>query len=439
MRFNRNGFVATNNLVPDQTVAPKPDPSVAPTQPAPTTVVSTPAAVAPTPAPKPAFDAASRLAELRAEAMRSVNKTVMSQAGITAVRKPVSHLSSSNAVVCPTYREAVHNTTPSPAPKSAPKSEIIDPEMPWIVRTTTKATATKPTLPKPTPTKSVSNDLDLESFAQDIAKVSNTSGLSLSSSPLPRRQPAPVYKKPAFHTLPKPSPSVSQAPAHRLQAKMVAKPVLQPAQKPVSHLSSSNAVVQNTTSSTPSLTDLIKNISDTDDLPKKDAKSVVRNAKAKNRHGKISKKQKIIGAMAATAAVLGVLGYVGYLSVPDFSARILASQAGIDVHYPSEIIKGYAMQDASVMTDGKVSITYSDSSSKYVITEQKSSWDSEALLNNYVMPNWGSTYSTIREKGLTIYISNYRASWVSGGLQYFIDATNAKLTNEQLRAIAISM
>ena len=75
----------------------------------------------------------------------------------------------------------------------------------------------------------------------------------------------------------------------------------------------------------------------------------------------------------------------------------------------------------------------------FTLSEEKSTWDSTALLNNYVKKNYPNDFTTLREQGITIYVRGEKASWVNGGLLYKIDATGKYLTKEQIRNIATSL
>ena len=75
----------------------------------------------------------------------------------------------------------------------------------------------------------------------------------------------------------------------------------------------------------------------------------------------------------------------------------------------------------------------------FTLTEEKSSWDSSAVLANFVLPNWGNDYVTVKGQGLTIYVFGSNATWVNGGILYkIIDETNT-LTKQQLHDIAVGL
>lgn len=75
----------------------------------------------------------------------------------------------------------------------------------------------------------------------------------------------------------------------------------------------------------------------------------------------------------------------------------------------------------------------------FSITEERSSWDSNALESNYVKSEFGEEYDKIREQGLTIFINNNSAAWVNGGLLYKLKCISGTLTKKQIRSIAVSL
>ncbi|MBQ3296333.1 hypothetical protein IJG95_01325, partial [Candidatus Saccharibacteria bacterium] len=68
------------------------------------------------------------------------------------------------------------------------------------------------------------------------------------------------------------------------------------------------------------------------------------------------------------------------------------------------------------------------------------SWDSSALLNNYVRENYSDDeYSVVIEQGLTIYMGSNWEAWVNGGLLYKLQVKTGSLTKKQLKTIATSL
>lgn len=77
--------------------------------------------------------------------------------------------------------------------------------------------------------------------------------------------------------------------------------------------------------------------------------------------------------------------------------------------------------------------------SSFTLTEEKSSWDSSALETNYAKKAWENNYTTLREQGITIFISNSSAAWVNGGVFYKLTSQGASLTKKQIKSIATSL
>ncbi len=149
--------------------------------------------------------------------------------------------------------------------------------------------------------------------------------------------------------------------------------------------------------------------------------------------------RKILLALGCAALSVGVIGYIVSLNVPDVSVRVAAMQAGFEATYPSYIPRGYSLKDI-VSEDKRLVMTFSDgNNSSFTLSEEKSAWDSEALEANYVKSSWGSNYTSIREQGITIFISGSNATWVNGGLLYKIEASGNNLTKKQLKSIVTSL
>ncbi len=137
--------------------------------------------------------------------------------------------------------------------------------------------------------------------------------------------------------------------------------------------------------------------------------------------------------------LLLLAGYFTYLSMPSLSVRIAASQAGLAATYPSYHPNGYRFQGPVAYEPGQVRITFASNNldQKYLIKQQASSWNSEAVLENLV-EKATQTFSTNSDGGLTIFTYNNHAAWVNGGILYTIEG-NAPLSNDQLVRIAASM
>ena len=126
--------------------------------------------------------------------------------------------------------------------------------------------------------------------------------------------------------------------------------------------------------------------------------------------------------------------------MPDISLKVAAMQTGIDASYPGYIPRDYTLSGI-VSEEGKITLDFVSNASgdAFSITEEKSSWDSNALLNNYVKEKYGDNYTIVREQGLTIYISGSDAAWANGGIVYKLGANTGALTKKQISSIAASL
>ena len=147
----------------------------------------------------------------------------------------------------------------------------------------------------------------------------------------------------------------------------------------------------------------------------------------------------LLALTCATVAVFAIVYFVN-LNMPDVSLKVAAMQTGIDASYPGYVPRGYFVTSIT-SEEKKVSIDFNNSETgdSFSLTEEKSSWDSNALLSNFVKETYKENYTIIREQGLTIYVSGSNASWVNGGVFYRIDASGDNLTNKQIRSIAVSL
>ena len=147
-------------------------------------------------------------------------------------------------------------------------------------------------------------------------------------------------------------------------------------------------------------------------------------------------------AITACMAVvsLALLGYLVALNMPDISVRVAAMQTGIEKIYPSYVPNNYRLDGLVKEEAGRVTMNFRNSEDKrFILMEEKSSWDSAAVLSNYVKKNWGGNYSIAKGQGLTIYISGSNAAWVNGGVFYVITDEGGNLSATDLHDIAVSL
>lgn len=148
-------------------------------------------------------------------------------------------------------------------------------------------------------------------------------------------------------------------------------------------------------------------------------------------------------AIAFACAAICVGGVIAFVSsnIPDISIRVAAMQTGITASYPSYVPRDYTLGDI-FSEDGKITMVFNGpNGAAFNLIEEKSSWDTSALVRNYIEPTWGNDYTTTNEQGITIYISNASsdAAWVNSGILYRITSSGTPLTKKQVRSIVVSL
>ncbi|MBR0468040.1 hypothetical protein IJJ53_04065 [Candidatus Saccharibacteria bacterium] len=169
-----------------------------------------------------------------------------------------------------------------------------------------------------------------------------------------------------------------------------------------------------------------------------DAKKTKKSKKAPKLHFGLGR---VVLALSCAAAAVFAIVYFVNLNMPDISMRVAAMQTGIEATYPSYVPRDFSLSDIT-SENGKVVLSFKNSGTgdAFSLTEETSSWDSNALLANFVKDEYGDNYTTVREQGLTIYISGGGdAAWVNGGVVYKIDSTAGALTKKQINTIATSL
>lgn len=153
-----------------------------------------------------------------------------------------------------------------------------------------------------------------------------------------------------------------------------------------------------------------------------------------------SKFSRFVSVASASLALLLLGGYFTYLNMPSLSVRVAAAQAGVDASYPEYKPDGYRLNGPIAYGEGQVSMKFAANAGPqtYSIDQSKSTWDSSAVLDNYVKKKAGENYITYNERGLTIYTFDGNAAWVNGGILYTISG-DAPLSSDQIRRIATSM
>jgi len=255
-----------------------------------------------------------------------------------------------------------------------------------------------------------------------------------------------IVKNPALTSSTGPHRPITKSP---LITKFAPRPVVPPKKTPISpHVTDiaprPHPLVQKThlakkppqarTSHTPA--QVLKNESIAAAIAKAPSKKQAAKALPRTR----SKFARFTSTASVALALLMLAGYFTYLNMPSLSTRVAAAQAGIDASYPEYKPDGYNLSGPVAYGQGQVSMKFAANagSQSYKVDQAKSSWDSTAVLDNYVKKKAGENYITYNERGLTIYTFDGNAAWVNGGILYTISG-DAPLSSDQIRRIATSM
>ncbi|MBR0480810.1 DUF4367 domain-containing protein [Candidatus Saccharibacteria bacterium] len=179
-------------------------------------------------------------------------------------------------------------------------------------------------------------------------------------------------------------------------------------------------------------------------IQEKAAKSAMRSvAKMNDDTPKMKTKRKphrIALAVLCSAITVCALFFFVQTNMPDITVKVAAMQTGIDATYPSYIPRNYALDTVTSEKDGSITMTFrGPDDAGFTLTEEKSTWDSTALLNNFVKKNYSADYATLRERGITVYVDRGNATWVNGGLLYKTTSQGKNLSKEQIINLVSSL
>ncbi len=149
---------------------------------------------------------------------------------------------------------------------------------------------------------------------------------------------------------------------------------------------------------------------------------------------------RMMSAASVVLAALVLTGYITYLNVPSLSLRVAAARAGIDAQLPRYTPAGYAVSGPVTYQNGQITIrlTSKNQEGSLIIIEQKKDWDTQTLLENYVLLRSPYPRNYI-QNGLTVYVYNGNsAAWINNRILYTIEG-DTNLGDEQILHLASSL
>lgn len=159
----------------------------------------------------------------------------------------------------------------------------------------------------------------------------------------------------------------------------------------------------------------------------------------KRKVSKAHRLRQITSVAASLTAIVLIVAFVAYQNAEVIQLHLASSRAGINATLPAWQPSGFKL-GTFAYGPGSVTVKYQNQSSgqTFTIAQTASSWDSSALLSDFVYPN-NNTYDTISAAGNTIYTyGKNNATWVSGGIWYKL-TTDGDLSTSQIVNIATSM
>lgn len=157
------------------------------------------------------------------------------------------------------------------------------------------------------------------------------------------------------------------------------------------------------------------------------------------KHFKKNKAGRVLLAFATSSLCVIALAALVKINLPNLSVKVAAAQTGVEASYPNYVPRDFAIRDVYT-NNSSVIIEFTGPDNKnFALAEEKSSWDSTALLTNYIKGAYGDSYDTVREQGITIYISHSNAAWVNNGIFYKLTANSGVLSKKQIISIVSSL
>lgn len=150
------------------------------------------------------------------------------------------------------------------------------------------------------------------------------------------------------------------------------------------------------------------------------------------------------GPARPTAVVMSVLAlallgvYAWQSNYATLALKLAGMRSGVETAAPGYLPSGWTMSRDIQSSTGSVSFKVIKNSQELTVSQQKSGWDSQAVLEQYVLPR-SSDYLALQAQGLTIYVYGAgEAAWVNHGTFYHLEG-NHGLDQDQLIRVATGL
>lgn len=124
-------------------------------------------------------------------------------------------------------------------------------------------------------------------------------------------------------------------------------------------------------------------------------------------------------AVVMTVVGLALLGvFLWQVNANDINVKIASLRSGLSASVPGFVPGGWGKAQSLKSGDGNVSYELEKDGKTLKVEQQKSDWDSQAVLEQYVLKH-ATDYLALQSQGLTIYVfGNNQAAWVNQGTLY---------------------
>lgn len=151
------------------------------------------------------------------------------------------------------------------------------------------------------------------------------------------------------------------------------------------------------------------------------------------------RRRQLVTIVASFSVFLLLCGVIAYQNRNDIQLQIASAKAGFSAATPMYTPEGYGLGKLAYAPGSVAAIYQHDSKQSFSITQKKSNWDSQTLLENFVATS-NEDYKGYQSNGRTVYVyGKNNATWVNGGIWYQLKDDTNTFSDEQIVRIAASM
>lgn len=145
-----------------------------------------------------------------------------------------------------------------------------------------------------------------------------------------------------------------------------------------------------------------------------------------------------VALMTAPVVIVALL-IIGSRSVTDLQLRVASAKAGFSTSLPAYHPAGYSLGQLSYNSGIFASEYHTNGSTEsYTVTQKKTSWDSQTLLDNYVLTT-AARYQIVQLGTRTVYLYNDgNATWINGNIWYQLNS-DGSLNESQIINVVNSL